>query len=60
MDCNKIKGSQRANHRGLMTRADHKKGHPPGFSFKGVQRCANQEKGFLATTIKGSPLQSPV
>jgi len=42
-----------------MTRADHKKGHPPGFLFKGVQRRANQEKGFLATTIKGSPLQSP-
>jgi len=43
-----------------MTRADLEKGHPPGFLFKGVQRCANQDKGFLATTIKGSPLQSPV
>ena len=59
MGCDKIKGSKRANHCGLMTRADHKKGHPPGFLFKGVQRRANQEKGFLATTIKGSPLQSP-
>ena len=28
--CYKIKGSKRANHSGLMTRADHKKGHPPG------------------------------
>jgi hypothetical protein len=46
MGCDKIKGSKWANHRGLMTRADHKKGHPPGFSFKGVQRRANQEKGF--------------
>ena len=46
MGCDKIKGSKRANHFGLMTRADHKKGHPPGFSFKGVQRRANQDKGF--------------
>ena len=59
MGCDKIKGSKRANHSGLMTRADHEKGDPPGFLFKGVQRCANQDKGFLATTIKGSPLQSP-
>ena len=28
--------------------------------FKGVQRRANQEKGFWTTIIKGSPLQSPV
>jgi len=42
-----------------MTRADLEKGHPPGFLFKGVQRCANQDTGFLATNIKGSPLQSP-
>jgi len=60
MGCDKIKGSKRANHCGLMTRADHKKGHPPGFLFKGVQRRANQDTGFLATNIKGSPLQSPV
>jgi hypothetical protein len=29
-----------------MTRADHEKGYPPGLLFKGVQRRANQEKGF--------------
>jgi hypothetical protein len=46
MGCDKIKGSKRANHCGFMTRADHKKGHPPGFSFKGVQRRANQATGF--------------
>jgi len=28
-----------------------KKAHPPGFKFKGVQRCANQVKGYLATNI---------
>jgi len=60
MGCDKIKGSKRANHCGLMTRADLEKGHPPGLLFKGVQRRANQDKGFLATSIKGSPLQSPV
>jgi hypothetical protein len=43
-----------------MKRADLEKGDPPGFFFKGVKRCANQDKGFLATTIEGSPLQSPV
>ncbi len=46
MGYDKIKGSKWANHRGLMTRADHKKGYPPGFSFKGVQRRANQATGF--------------
>jgi hypothetical protein len=39
-------GLKNASHRGLTTRADHEKGHPPGFSFRGVQRCANQAKGF--------------
>jgi hypothetical protein len=34
------------------------KAHPPGFKFKGVQRCANQDTGYLATNSKGSPLQS--
>ncbi len=46
MGFDKIKGSKRANHSGLMTRADLEKGHPPGFSFKGVQRRAKQDKGF--------------
>jgi predicted regulator of Ras-like GTPase activity (Roadblock/LC7/MglB family) len=46
MDCYKIQGSKRSNHSGLMTRADHEKGHPPGFLFKGVQRCATQVIGF--------------
>ena len=35
-----------------------KKGIRLDFLFKGVQRCANQAKGYLATNIKGSPLQS--
>ena len=30
-----------------MTRADLKKGYPPGFLFMGVQRRANQATGFL-------------
>ncbi|MGD8981952.1 MAG: hypothetical protein PVF42_10210, partial [Desulfobacterales bacterium] len=46
MGCDKIKGSKGVNHFGLMTRADHIKRHPPGLLFKGVQRCANQDKGF--------------
>ena len=44
--CYKIQGLKSASHRGLITRADHEKRHPPGFLFKGVQRCANQEIGF--------------
>jgi len=46
MGFDKIKGSKRANHSGLTTRADLEKGHPPGFLFKGVQRRAKQDKGF--------------
>ena len=34
MGCDKIQGSLRANHSGLMTRADHEKGHPPGFNIR--------------------------
>ena len=37
-----------------------KKGIRLDHCFKGVQRCANQAKGYWATWIKGSPLQSPV
>jgi len=51
MGCDKIKGSKRSNHSGLMTRADLEKGHPPGFLFKGVQRCAKQAIGFLTTKM---------
>src|SRR5210317_2654742 len=57
-DCYKTQGSKSTSHRGLTTRADHEKRHPPGFLFKGVQRCANQAMGFSTTTIVGSPLQS--
>ena len=56
--CYKTQGSKSASHRGLTTRADHEKRHPPGFLFKGVQRCANQAMGFLTTNTSGSPLQS--
>ena len=44
--CFKTQGSKSASHRGLTTRADHEKRHPPGFLFEGVQRCANQEIGI--------------
>jgi hypothetical protein len=47
----KTQGLKNASHRGLTTRADHEKRHPPGFSVKGVQRCANQAMG-ISTTIK--------
>ena len=58
MGCYKTQGLKKASHRGLTTRADREKRHPPGFLFKGVQRCANQVMGISTTTIKGSPLQS--
>jgi hypothetical protein len=54
----KIQGLKNASHRGLTTRADHEKRHPPGFFIKGVQRCANQEIGISTTILKRSPLQS--
>jgi hypothetical protein len=46
MGCYKTQGSKSASHRGLTTRADRKKRHPPGFLLKGVQRCANQAMGI--------------
>jgi hypothetical protein len=42
----KTQGLKNASHRGLTTRADREKRHPPGFFVKGVQRCANQAMGF--------------
>ena len=44
--CYKTQGSKSASHRGLTTRADHEKRHPPGFFLQGVKRRANQEIGF--------------
>jgi len=46
MGCDKIKGSKRANHCGLMTRADHKKGHPPGFCLRECNGVPTKKKGF--------------
>jgi len=46
MGCGKIKGSKRANHRGLMTRADHKKGHPPGFCLRECNGVPTKLQGF--------------
>ena len=54
----KTQGLKNASHKGLTTRADHEKRHPPGFFVRGVQRCANQAMGISTTIIKGSPLQS--
>ena len=51
MGCYKTQGLKNTSHRGLTTRADHEKRHPPGFSVKGVQRRANQAMG-ISTTIK--------
>ena len=46
MGCDKIKGSKRANHCGLMTRADHKKGHPPGFCLRECNGVPTKLQGF--------------
>jgi hypothetical protein len=54
----KTQGLKNASHKGLTTRADHEKRHPPGFFVKRVQRCANQAMGISTTNIEGSLLQS--
>ena len=46
MGCDKIKGSKRANHCGLMTRADHKKGHPAGFCLRECNGVPTKLQGF--------------
>ena len=46
MGCDKIKGSKRANHSGLMTRADHKKGYPPGFCLRECNGVPTKLQGF--------------
>jgi hypothetical protein len=46
MGCDKIKGSKRASHRGLITRADHKKGHPPGLCLRECNGVPTKLQGF--------------
>ena len=59
MGCYKTQGLKNASHRGLTTRADHEKRHPPGFFAKGVQRCANQAMGISTTKIYGITVAVP-
>ena len=59
MGCYKTQGLKTASHRGLTTRADHEKRHPPGFSVKGVQRCANQATGISTTITHGITVAVP-
>jgi hypothetical protein len=46
MGFDKIKGSKRANHGGLMTRADLEKGHPPGFCLRECNGVPTKLQGF--------------
>jgi len=59
MGCYKTQGLKDASHRGLITRADHEKRHPPGYFVKGVQRCANQAMGISTTIICGITVAVP-
>jgi hypothetical protein len=59
MDSYKIQGLKNASHRGLTTRADHEKRHPPEFFVKGVQRCANQAMGISTTILCGITVAVP-
>jgi len=46
MGCDKIKGSNRANHRGLMTRADHKKDIRLDFRLRECNGVPTKLQGF--------------
>ena len=59
MVCYKTQGLKNASHRGLTTRADREKRHPPGLLFKGVQRRTNQEIGISTTTTCGITVAVP-
>ena len=46
MGCDKIKGSKKANHRGLMTRADHKKDIRLDFPLRECNGVPTKLQGF--------------
>jgi len=46
MGCYKIQGSKSTSHRGLITRADLKKGYPPGFYFRECNGVPTKLRGF--------------
>ena len=58
MGCYKKQGLKNASHRGLTTRADREKRHPPGFLLRECNGVPTKLWGFQPPEHTGSPFQS--